>query len=327
MPVRLRIMRTQTDDRRPSLRIVAKTLSSVQRLANELGRARAAVSPVFAGRSEAEIERECELFIGNIAYASVDLVLETALPPKELWDDYAKPALGPLVEDDLRDFIQAVEAADLSKLESIAPDPTRRERALRAFLAGLPAPDSGYVIQWASGRDPLRPIQRPTSEQIARLLCASAGEPDKVQANWAMIEGTCIATIGKDGRPTRVNEWLDYTVVSQQDTEPYVTSQVAGDDRLFILAQPITCPVTVEDHLLVLQYEPLGIRAYAATREEAVQDFGEEFAFRYDDYALAPDHELTRSAIELKRRLRELVKEVRVLEAQESTVGREEPDA
>lgn len=44
----------------------------------------------------------------------------------------------------------------------------------------------------------------------------------------------------------------------------------------------------------------------------ALRDFAEEFAFRYDDYALARDEELTRSTIDLKRRLRELVKQTAI---------------
>jgi len=308
--IRLKIGRVVTGDARTSLRVLAKTTAAVQNLAEDLGRALAAMDPAFEARSEAEIERECQL-VAEVKPGSVDMVIEISPPPTELWREYSRPSLGERVLRQVGEFMDAISVGNAAGLQEVIPEADRRRRVTRRFTTALLDRSDDHIVQWSRvDGEPLRPIYRPDPEIVERLI-GSGTTPLEAEADKVVVKGRCVVILGKDGSPGEVSEWLEYEVMSREGTEPYVTDQVAWRDRLFVLEHQIECPATIEDHLLVIRYEPLGIRAYAPTRGAALRDFAEEFAFRYDDYALARDEELTRSAIDLKRRLRELVKEVR----------------
>jgi len=299
-------------------------LAAVQSLAYDLGKERAASDSVFAGRSPAEIERECELFVTQLKYGSFEATLDVAEPPSELFADNARPALGPVVVNDLNLLADALGTGRPEPIKRVFADPSRRWRAIKALATSLPAPSGEYRVMWGAGsRETLQPLYQPSPEMLGSLAALPEGlavheKPDEE----VVVEGTCVATLGKDGRPANVREWLDFSVLLEEDTRPYRTDRVAWRGRAFLLTHEIACSVTIEDHLVVIQYEPLGIRAYASTRDAAVRDFAEEFAFLWDDYAVARDEELTRRAAELKRRLRELVREVTSSEASEGGTDR-----
>jgi len=82
---------------------------------------------------------------------------------------------------------------------------------------------------------------------------------------------------------------------------------VEWNGRCLRLQCEIACQVSIEDGLYVIQYEPLGIRAYASSYGEARDDFREEFLFIWDDYGKAADEELSPSGKRLKEQLRQCV--------------------
>lgn len=87
-----------------------------------------------------------------------------------------------------------------------------------------------------------------------------------------------------------------------------VFTEVCWGGRTLALKRPIECPVTREEGLCVVAYEPLGIRAYAYALEEALADFREEFLMLWTVFGKADD-ELTLDGQGLKRQLKELVDE------------------
>jgi len=322
MPVNLKIERTTPASPRTSLRVLAQVLASVQRTAHDLGRQRAARDPRFSGHSQADIERECELFVTELRYGSFEATLDVAEPAPGLFPEYGHPTLGQVVVDDLDRVAEALAMESEERVRQVLPDARWRKRVLEMLARSLPARSDEYRVMWGSGG--LRPLHRPTREAVLALTGLPEGEflVRERADDDVLVEGTCVARLGKDGRPVTVREWLDFSVVLQEDTRPYRTDHLTWGNRLFRLAHEIACSVAVEDHLIVVQYEPLGIRAYAPTREAAIRDFAEEFAFLWDDYAHARDEELTRRAVGLKRHLRELVREVEVSEASEGGPGR-----
>jgi hypothetical protein len=322
MPVVWRVHSTGSEGS-PSLKVLAKSLTGLQALATDLGKAHAARDPSFAGQSEVEVQRQCELFVLRVRHGSVVLTIGTATPPKELWPDQAMPTLGPRVEEDLNEFINAVESGDEASLEKIVPDPVQRTKATRDLLSAIPDESSGHAVSWGLSNRSLREFHRPSEAILARLKAVPAIVGAGIIAGQVLLSGICVATLGPDGRPPDVQEWLDYQVLAEEDTSPYIADRVLWRDREFVMSYPVQCPVTVEEHLVVVHYEPLGIRAYAPTREEAIRDFAEELAFIWDRYAAAPDAGLTRSAVELKSRLNEFIKEVRPVEATKRPAGGE----
>ena len=83
--------------------------------------------------------------------------------------------------------------------------------------------------------------------------------------------------------------------------------EIRWRDRRLELRHEIECAVVQDGDLYVIEYEPLGIRAYANSVHAAKRDFSEEFVVIWEDYGLAPDEELAPGGIRLKRRLREIV--------------------
>jgi hypothetical protein len=89
--------------------------------------------------------------------------------------------------------------------------------------------------------------------------------------------------------------------------DAYCTSSIYALGTTFTLREEIRCVVLREVGLVVIFYPPLWIRAYAETKKEAVDQFNEEFALLYQEYALEDDAKLGYDAREIKRRLLKLI--------------------
>ena len=83
--------------------------------------------------------------------------------------------------------------------------------------------------------------------------------------------------------------------------------EIVWRGRRLALREEIECSIVRDGDLYVIEYNPLGIHAYAHSLHAAKRDFDEEFAVIWDDYGLAPDEDLAPGGIRLKRRLREIV--------------------
>lgn len=88
----------------------------------------------------------------------------------------------------------------------------------------------------------------------------------------------------------------------------YRASEISYGNRKLLLSYEIACPVIKEEGYYIVQYEPLGIQAYAKSREEAINEFKEEFMMIWDIYGNESDDNLTQDAIQLKKRIKGLVK-------------------
>jgi hypothetical protein len=73
------------------------------------------------------------------------------------------------------------------------------------------------------------------------------------------------------------------------------------------LRREIECSVVLDNGLYVVEYDPLGVIAYADSLHGAKSDFSEEFFVLWDSFGLASAEELAPSGIRLKQRLLGLV--------------------
>jgi len=87
--------------------------------------------------------------------------------------------------------------------------------------------------------------------------------------------------------------------------------EIECEDRVFVLNEPAPCKVFTEDGVWVVLCEPLCIRAYADSREEAMAEFCEAFAVAWDEYASANESSLAPDALPVRTYIREIVQEVR----------------
>lgn len=85
------------------------------------------------------------------------------------------------------------------------------------------------------------------------------------------------------------------------------------------LTNQIKCQVSQTDGYFVVQYEPLGIQAYAESREQAINEFKDEFLMLWEAYGQESDDNLTGDAIDLKSKILELVEGEQLIGKFEST--------
>ena len=171
----------------------------------------------------------------------------------------------------------------------------------------LPGRSDDYGIDFGIGCHPrLAGLIRPDKDRLREILRLPRGERRPGGEDLTTIRAFCLARLDEAGKVT-VREVLDYEIV---DSHQYRPDVIQWGGREFILNHEIACAVTVQDDLWVVEYRPLGICAYADSREEAIGEFAEEFSAIWDAYSQADDAGLTSDAVELKQRLQALVKEV-----------------
>lgn len=120
----------------------------------------------------------------------------------------------------------------------------------------------------------------------------------------SLVEVTGLVTLDSGGNLQRISEIVD---VKEIEVRPIMMRRVIADNRRYNLRSPISVQVEFRRGLWIHEFEPLGILAYATTRQESLNDFRRDFAFLWKELAQADDSELTSDAIEVKELFHELV--------------------
>ena len=84
-------------------------------------------------------------------------------------------------------------------------------------------------------------------------------------------------------------------------------------DRTFKFQPPLRLNITRDDEsgpLYIASDEELGIHAHAETREQLIDEFAEQVAFNWDEYAQEAQEKLARGALRLRAAMRTRVEEV-----------------
>lgn len=90
----------------------------------------------------------------------------------------------------------------------------------------------------------------------------------------------------------------------------YRTTSISSNNRIFRLKHQIRCSLIQKDNEWLLQYDPLEIRTYGTTPDQAIHNFSEHFNMLWDEYALEDDSELDSGAQGLKRNILDLVEKI-----------------
>lgn len=296
-------------DGRVSVRLLTKTLGNLQATVFQLANARLERDPATRGRPPQRIERECELFLVDIQRSSITATLE--LPPKEasLFEDL--PDFGSQLLTDVRDVAESLVTGNQQLLKKTVPEPAYRKRVVQNMVQVIPAESADYRLSLGFGSSSPQRVVRPERGAVPEL--ADIPDQRELYPEEVLVDAKCIVRLSEDGAMNRLVSVVDYEVIEEQDLRPFRPQTLRWKDQEFILSHEIACSVTKEDHLVVLEYEPLGMRAYAATRDLAIKDFNEEFAFLWQQYAQEGEAGLSGDAARLKRELLALVKEIRTV--------------
>lgn len=298
------------------------------------------------GKWRSEVLEACELYLVDTQKQSfgfhAELPTPVRLPLPQMGFDLGLQSL-----DRLNDTIEALADGDEASLQSYYPDQALRERVLASVLPVLPTDGDDYVIEFGVGRKArreLNPSHRSVVQRLLRehevpypddsvveltgvlyLIEVETGQrqlgllvnnrkiscflpPALEPLARDLVPGSLVEVRGRatfrNGQVENIEEVYDALPVR---TEPLHWKRLVVGGQTFHFHNPIVIDVKFENGLLVHEYAPLGIVAYAKSRRESLDYFRSEFLVLWEEFGLADDSELTRDAIELKGRLRSLV--------------------
>ena len=299
-------------DHKVSVGLFAKTLKAIQDTVIQIGKAKFEYESSRPGPTPSIIRTECELFFVRSDPGSLSATLELAPHEPQLFPEYERD-IGAEVLEDAQKVIDSIVNDDPQELERAIPDERYRYRVVKSFSEALPREGTDYSIAFKVGTGRKYPqVVRPTRERVARLT--GVKEPQVVEEEVPtvqLIDALCRVKVKSDEepRPEDITAIVDWTPAGDSpDLRPFRPREVNWGKRILILNHEIACDVSIEDDLYVVRYEPLGIRAYADTREDAIAAFNEEFVLLWDEYGSAPEEQLTPDAIRLKGIMVDLVK-------------------
>jgi len=303
--IELKITGQAVKNGRVPLCLLTQKLNCTQEALYQIATAKAVADRDLSrgGRIPGLVKRQCELFLVETGQGSFSARLELPPPVPELFDLF--PDLAEQSLSEFREAVEGVAIGDRERLARILPDQAARRVVVNTVYVLLPAAKDDYGLDIGlAGKPTLVGLARPPKDSLRTMIGPIEPSAEPSQAALTMIRATCLARFDAAGKPD-IDKVLEYEILA--DEHQYRPAQIAWGVRAFSLEHEIACAVTFEDDLWVVEYEPLGIRAYAETRGQAIQEFDEEFAAVWDAYASVPDDQLTDDAIDLKQRLMSLV--------------------
>ncbi len=297
-------------DGRVSVVLFTKTIQSVQETLIQLAKSRSQEDPAKKGPIPSSILRECELFLVKVKPGSgLHALMELPEKQPSLFPnipDFAESAL-----EDTKNSLIAIANQDSEKLRKVIPNPIYRHRVVNKVAKIAPGIDSDYHLEVRTQNEPPIVLVRPSKEAIIRLEALPPTQEKKLGPRRTLVDARGLAEIDK-GNITKWIETYDMAELEFDFEHAWRPHEIKAKGKLFILAHPIAC-VIVEEHkeLLVSEFEPLGILAYGENRAEVIRAFSHEFAILWDAIAQEPEAQLTEDARLLKKKLNEMVKEVK----------------
>lgn len=291
-----------------SVSLLSNTLKSIQEVIFQLGKSRIEREPSIPGPYPNMLRRELELFFIKAEPGSLTATLE--FPEKEatLFQDF--PDFTEQISEDVYNVIKGIKEDRAEIIHKCVPNSKYRKRILSELTPIIPQKKTDYEISFKFGDKPLiSELERPRNDQLLTYI-GPVEEIKKEKPTEAVIQARCLATIKEDGELDKIIDVLNYELFEEMDLRTYRTSEIEWLNRRFILSHEIACDVRKEASLIVIEFEPLKIRAYNFSREEAIKDFAEEFSFIWDNYAKEDDKNLTSDAISLKGQLLSVVKKI-----------------
>lgn len=297
-----------TEHSRVPLVLLAEVFLNLQQASYLIGNYRIQRDPSLPGRYVDSVKRELELFIVRAKPGSVSATI--AFPAKEatLFPDY--PDFAERILEDLNNLTRGIKLKSKALVQKTIDIPQYRKKVIALLSNVMPKEGSDYSISFQYGSHPaVESLEHPGPDCIYELV---GMVPEvEVKPHEAVIQAKCLASIADDGKVKKILDVLDYVLFEELDMRPYRVQEIEWENRVFVLSKEIACSVRKEEAIVILEYEPLNIRSFNYSREAAIIDFAEEFSVLWDTYVKEEESNLTKDAIELRKKLLALVKEVK----------------
>lgn len=294
-----------------SVNLLSSTLKGIQQAIYQLGKSRIEREPSIPGPYPEMLRRELELFFLKAEPGSLTATLEFPEKEASLFKEF--PDFAERISEDIYNVVLGVKENKAEIIQKYVPNFEYRKRILNELTPIMPQKETDYEISIKFGDQPIiEKLFRPSDDQFLTYI-GPEKEIKKEEPTEAVIQARCLARLKKDGELDKIIDVLNYELFEETDLRPYRTSEIEWQNRKFILSHEIACDVRKEGSIVVTEYEPLNIRAYSFSRQEAIKDFSEEFSFIWDNYAKEDDKNLTPDAISLKKILLSLVKKIETI--------------
>lgn len=307
----IKLINKELKNGKVSVRLLTKTLNSLQKVVYDLGNSRINREAVRQGRHPSEIERDCELFLLKAEPGSITTLL--AFPPKEANLAAGLPDLSDVVLKDLKEVFTSMKNQDKDRFIKTIRDPHWRQKVILDLKHVLPSEKDDYefLVKFDDAED-FQNYRRPSNEEMVVFIddIESKISPSAFVEEETEIRAHCRAKIRDDGEPD-ITKVIDYEIIN--DTRPYRFDEITWGSEKFMFRHEIACSVKIEEDYYVIEYEPLGISVCGKTRDEAIEEFKEEISMLWHAYALENDDRLTRDAQELKQKIIEHMEGVQII--------------
>ncbi len=282
-----------------TLRQLVKALGGVQKCFSQSAEYHKKGAIKTKGRYEKLVAELAELYIVKLSSSVPMVEVETRPGPPDLFDT-AEQVYGTVKNW----LVLAATKPTIEKAKGLIPDESLMTQLLEATQDVFPSAGQEYKARIAFEDEPIISFDIHGRDRIAALASGfeEAVTPEVIEEE-VIVTGLARITFPEKLRFKKVYEIEMAT--------PEGVFIVRTKHREFHLYGGITPKVYMKSGLWLWEYESLGIIAHGESRDEAREAFYNEFAFLWDTYADADDKELTEDARELKRKLRELVSEVK----------------
>lgn len=338
-----RTIQIKIDNEETSQKVPFKTLSNlffyIQNTFEELGNYFSGEGFKDFGPTKKTIRELVELSLVDTHKGSV--VIEAEIPPiyqKTLTDE--KP-LSIVVLDGFNEIIEEIETAeDLGRgVGEIVRDERHKTKILTSIQGFWPQQNAQYKLSIKTAERPYSPLTKErrvvldsylegerrddeeeligplTSLSIVPPLTFEIGKKPKLKCRFASeIEDLAKRNIGKivqiRGRatiPKKGRDKIYENVHVLKPVEEIFFDKIHWKKHVLEFKEPLVTQVDFIEKMVVLKNEEYDILIISEGWEDGIREFNEYFMFLWEEYVLAPDEELTKDAIELKKKLNELV--------------------
>jgi hypothetical protein len=292
------------------------------------------------GRPNKRITSKCTLLMKNATISSFkpELVIgdnQTVLTGKTLGEDSIDLC------SDLLNRTNSFEEFD-SFIHSKVKNSLYRRRIIQDIDALIPSKNENIYLEFREGSKPQIKLNYEKKVFINKLLQKTSEEVAQFSGILSEIRVTQgprkISLVGPEGKipieyPSDMEkELIEYlfqrapvrisgmAVINSEgkimklqritQIEPFkevVRTRIISGDTEVNLKSPLIMKIGYEDDMWTMTNESLGIHAVSSAYQQCLDNAEEEFLFIIKEYLDTPDEELSRDAIDLKRKIKELL--------------------
>lgn len=325
--------------------ILARTLSGMQQLVYLIAAAQEQKTIGIRFRLAQEIQQRYSLScqIPQSGSYAMPIALGSRDVDASLFTNYSE-LLGRV-----ETLLSSIQRGDLDSLFEVFPDGKVRNRALREVRKLLPKPGEGWKFGFKKGdrQEVLlesdvaiavidRELAQDTPEDMVmtvtgeliridfdkrtvvlrylpthkELECVYVDELEEtmIENRRGLIQATGQFVLDDEGYPSKLTS---VTKLEPVDLSPIILKTTHWNNREFNFNRPLTLHPSLDEseQLYVVEALDLTLLAYAQTREQLLQEIGEQVAFMWDAYVRSPEDGLATDALRLRNTLLETITE------------------